>query len=71
MQMTKEMKAQVRAIRDNEAKRIVDENVRLKILLARIINDLHSQQVSLKLKRGWLDPDLEREAREILQAIPH
>lgn len=58
--MTKEMEAQVRVIVKAEAKRIVDENTQLKILLARLLAEL-------PVRRDWLDPDLEREAKELLK----
>jgi hypothetical protein len=60
--MTKEMEVQVRAIVKSEAKRIVDENVRLKLVLTRIINDLPQ-------RRDWLDPDVEQEARALMRAV--
>ncbi len=55
--MTKEMETQVRAVVKDEARAIVDENVRLKLLINRLLGDLPS-------RRDWLDPDLEREMRE-------
>lgn len=55
--------AEVRAVVRDEAKRIVDQNVALRLVLKRIVDDL-------PIKRDWLDPDLEREARALLAESP-
>ncbi len=59
--MTKEMEEQVRGVVKDEARAIVDENVRLKLLINRFLGDLPT-------KRDWLDPDLEREMREVIRS---
>lgn len=59
--MTKEMEERVRMVVKDEAKRIVDENVRLKLLINSLLSDLPTN-------RDWLDPDLEREMREAIRS---